>query len=204
MTDLSNWVLTTVVSYGAPGFGLILLVAALGVPLPSTMLVLAAGAFVSQGTLDIWQAVGLGLVGSVLGDSGSYLLGRFGGNVVLKRFTQMATWQKAQLTFDQRGFLAVLLTRFLLTPLALPVNLIAGSSKYLFIRFALGSILGQSVWLGVFGGLGYLFAGSWEALSDGISNMAGALVGVVAVGGGMWMLWRKRHPAPVVIASETA
>lgn len=188
MTDfnLTDSLLTGVLVYGTPAFGLALLLGALGVPVPGSLFVLAAGAFVRQGVLDGWGAAGLGLSGVILGDSLSYGLGRFAGGWAQRRFGQSSGWRRAEQTFNRRGGLAVYLTRFLLTPLALPINLIAGSSGYTFWRFFAYMAAGEATWLGLYGGLGYAFGSQWELISQFMSDFSGLLVGLVLLGAGIY------------------
>jgi membrane protein DedA with SNARE-associated domain len=193
MTELTDALLTATLIYGAPALALALLLAALGLPVPATLLLLAAGAFARQGALDGVLALGLGLLASVLGDSGSYCLGRCGGALVLRRLDKQAGWRRAQALFARRGALAILLTRFLLTPLALPTNLIAGSSRYTFGRFLLIDIAGELIWVTTYLGLGYTFADRWEALSELAGSLSGMLVGLLALAVGGYILYRYRR-----------
>jgi membrane-associated protein len=196
MSELTETFLTAMLAYGPLALALALLIAALGVPIPATLLLLAAGAFARQGVLDGPAAGALGLLASVLGDSGGYCLGRCGGALVRRRVDGHAGWQRAQATFARRGSLAVLLTRFALTPLALPTNLIAGSTHYAFPRFLLFDVIGELVWVALYGGLGYLFADRWEALSDLAGSLTGALLGVLVLAlGVVWAyhVWRARR-----------
>jgi membrane-associated protein len=198
VTGLSETLLTAMLAYGAPALSLALLLGALGLPLPGTMFLLAAGAFAGQGVLN-WPAVApLALLGVVVGDSGGYLLGRYGGQLVLRRVEGSDSWRRAQDTFARRGGLAIVMTRFLLTPLAIPINLISGSSRYAFWRFLSLDVLGELVWVGLYGGLGYLFADSWEAMSDLAGSVSGLLVGLVILGGGGYLALRywgnRRRP----------
>ena len=189
MSALSDLALTGVLSYGAPVFGLALLLGALGVPIPGTLLVVAAGAFSRQGVLDMGLAAGWGLLGAVAGDSLSYGLGRFAGVWMERRFGSSAAWHKAQQTFDRRGGWAIYLTRFLLTAAALPTNWIAGSSRYSYRRFLWVGAVGELTWLAVYGGLGYLFGSQWELVSDFLNNFGGFALGLVLlVVGGMYAL----------------
>ena len=190
MSDLSDTFLTGMLAYGPPVLSLALLLGALGLPLPGAMLLLAAGAFVRQGVLDWRLLVPLALLGVVAGDSSGYCLGRCGGRLVLKRLEQSATWQRAQSTFDRRGGVAIFLTRFLLTPLAAPINLIAGTSQYPFSRFAFFVVTGELIWVGIYAALGYLFADSWEMLNDLIGNLSGMAIGVVVLGVGGYLAIR--------------
>ncbi len=193
MSDLTDTLLTALLAYSAPALGLALLIVALGIPLPATLLLLASGAFVSQGALDGRLALGLGLLGSVLGDSGSYCLGRCGGVLVLKHIEGRAIWRQARASFERRGALAIFLTRFMLTPLALPTNLIAGSSRYAYGRFLMLDVLGELVWIALYGGLGYAFADQWETVSDLAGNLTGALIGLLALVAGGALAYRARR-----------
>ena len=86
-----------------------------------------------------------------------------------------------------------MLNYFANTPLAVPVNLIAGGSGYSFRRFFLYDVAGEVTWLALFAGLGYLFGSQWEAVSQFISDFSGLLVGVVSFGTGVYILLRRRH-----------
>jgi membrane-associated protein len=109
---------------------------------------------------------------------------------VLTRVESSDSWRRAQETFDRRGGLAILITRFLLTPLAIPINLIAGSSRYAFWRFLTFDLLGELIWVALYGGLGYLFADSWEAISDLAGSVSGLLVGIVVLGVAGYLAYR--------------
>ncbi|MBN1219737.1 MAG: VTT domain-containing protein [Anaerolineae bacterium] len=189
--SLTELFLTGMITYGPPALGLALLLGALGIPLPSTLLLLAAGAFVRQGVLDGVTASGLGLLGAVLGDSASYAMGYFARGWVQRRFGQSATWQKAEATFKRRGGLAIYLTRFLLTPLAIPTNLIAGGSGYPYWRFLGYDVAGEFTWIVLYGGVGYAVGSQWELISQFISDFSGLLVGLVILGIGLYFLVRR-------------
>lgn len=190
--SLSELLLSWVVSYGAPMFGLALLIAGLGVPIPATFFVLAAGAFTRQGVLDGVLSVTLGLSGVVIGDSLSFGLGRFARNWVDRRFNGTAVWNKARESFLKSGGVAVFLTRFLLTPLAIPTNLIAGGSGYAYVHFLTYDVLGEAMWIGGYGVVGYLVGSQWELISQVISDFSGLLVGLVLLGGAVYA-YIKRH-----------
>ncbi len=191
--NLSELFLTGMITYGPSALGLALLLGALGLPLPGTLFVLAAGAFIRQGVIDWGAALGFGLLGAVLGDSASYAMGRFAKGWVQRRFGQSSTWQTAQATFERRGGMAIYLTRFLLTPLAIPTNLIAGSTGYSFWRFLAYDIAGEATWIVLYGGLGYTFGSQWELISQFISDFSGLLVGMVALGAGIYILLRRQR-----------
>ncbi len=198
-TEISPDVL---LSYGQLALPLALMVGSLGVPLPGTLLLLAAGALANTGDLDPVTVAALSLFGVALGDSGSYLLGRYGGPLVLERVSRGgwtgAAWQRARASFDRWGGSTVFLTRFLFTPLALPTNLIAGSGRYSFRRFLAFDLAGEAVWVSLFGGLGYLFAGSWETLGEVADTVTWTLVAAATVAIGVYGAYLRLSERKVV------
>jgi membrane-associated protein len=188
---MSDYLLTQIINYGAPLFGLILLLGALGIPLPASILLVAAGAFSQQGFLDPSSTAVLGLLGAVAGDAISFGMGFYAKNWVDHRFGRSPTWKSAQESFDSRAGLAIYLTRFLITALAIPTNLIAGGSGIKFRRFMAYDSLGELTWIILYGGLGYLFGSEWELVSDFISNFGGLILGLVILGVGIWLGLRR-------------
>ena len=200
--SLTDWLLTGMLNYGAPTFSLALLIGAIGVPLPATFFVLAAGAFARQGALDGPTAAMLGFLGAVAGDSLSYGIGRAGRTWVQRRLVASAAWRQAQVAFERRGGLAIYFTRFLVTPLAIPTNLIAGSGGYSYWRFFLYAAGGELTWIILYGGLGYLFGAQWEMLSQLVSDFSGLIVGLVVLGAGLYVWLRHRKPTNVSVATN--
>ena len=189
---MSDFLLTQIINYGAPLFGLILFLAAVGLPLPASLLLIAAGAFSQQGFLDWLPTTVFGLLGAVAGDTVGFVMGFYAKDWVAKRFEGSPAWTTAQETFKSRAGVAVYLTRFLITALAVPTNLIAGGSGIPFRRFIMYDSLGELTWIGLYGGLGYLFGSQWELVSEFISNFGGFSLGLVILGAGIW-LWTKRR-----------
>lgn len=198
LSNISDLFLSWVLIYGASMLALALFVGALGVPVPGTLFVVAAGAFVRQEVLGISDTLLFGLVGVVIGDVLSYSIGRLARVWLQKRFGQSKTWQQAENTFQERGGVAVYLSRWLLTPIAIPVNWVAGSSGYAVSRFIMYDAAGELTWLLVFGGLGYAFGSQWEVISEFVSDFSGLLAGVAVFGVGVYLLLKKRPFSPVL------
>lgn len=203
--DLTELVLSWVTTYGSPMVAGILLVGALGVPVPGTLLVIASGAFVRQEFLSLYTTPIFGLIGAVAGDTIVYSVGRFARVWIENRFGRTAAWTRARDFFEQRGGLAIYLTRWLLTPVAVPTNLVAGSSGYPFVKFLLFDMAGELTWILLYGGLGYLFGSQWELISEVISNFTGVIVGVLLLAAGVYLLvrFRKNATAKATPASKS-
>ena len=183
--DLGSVFLSAMTTAGPAAFAAALAVALflgpLGLPIPTGLLVIAAGAFARQGLMPLALVAGLGLAATLLGDAASYLLGRFAGGWAqrLGSGRRATAWQRAQEQFKQRGGLALYSTRVLLTALDVPTNLIAGGSRYTFRRFLAWDVAGRATWLLIYGGLGYLFSSQWQAVTALLSSY-GLWLGVAA------------------------
>ncbi|WP_332743524.1 DedA family protein [Hydrogenophaga sp.] len=193
MSEVSEWLLTALLNHGNTLLGGTLFLAAFGIPLPATMLLMAAGSFTRQGVLPLEGALLSACVGAVAGDGCSYVLGRTGLKLVPRSITGSQGWQRAAALFSRWGGWGVFVSRFLLTPVALPVNLLAGSTRYPWQRFMSAVVAGEVIWVFLFGGLGHLFASQWEVLSQLAGDAMGVLMGAVLVLGGIWALVSSRQ-----------
>jgi membrane-associated protein len=186
--DLSSLALGWMAAYGAPMVAGMLYLGGLGIPLPATLIVIASGAFIRQNLLDAYSTPLLGYLGTIAGDASLYVVGYFASGWINRRFGQTSAWKSAHGLIERRGGVAIFLTRWLLTALALPVTLIAGSSGYHFRKFFGFVVLGELVWVLIYGGLGYAFGSQWELISDFISNFSGFVLGALAMAVGIYLL----------------
>lgn len=192
MTEITDFLLTNLLNHGALVLGSTLFLAALGLPLPATMLVVATGAFSKQGVMSLQVAASVAVLAAVAGDGCSYLLGRLVGERYTSRWKGSKAWRSADQQFERWGIWSIFLSRFLFTPIALPVNLMAGSTQFPWHRFLMAVVAGEAIWVVLFGGLGLLFADSWEALSQVASDLSGFLVGTLLLGVGVYALVQRR------------
>ncbi len=192
---MSDFLLTQIINYGAPIVGITVLLGAIGIPIPGTLTVVAAGAFSSQGILS-WPVTALiGLSGAVIGDSISYAMGYYARRPILKRFSGTSTWKQAEQSFQRWGGMSVFFSRFLVTAIAIPVNLLAGTGDFSYRRFIVFDVAGETIWILGFGGLGYLFSNEWELVGDFLTNFGGLILGIIVLGVGIWLAirWMKNN-----------
>lgn len=184
---MSDFLLTAIINYGAPILGVIVFIGAMGAPFPGTVIVIAAGAFCRQGLLE-WRTTGaVALACVVAGDCLSYAMGCFAREPILRRFQGSERWAQAESTFNRWGGMSIFWTRFLITGIAVPVNLLSGTSSFPFRRFLVYDLIGESIWIFGYGGLGYLFGSEWEVISNVLSNLGGLALGLVILAAGLWL-----------------
>jgi membrane protein DedA with SNARE-associated domain len=191
MEAITAWALEALSTVGIAMLLLLSYVGSLGIPFPVTLVIMAAGAGANAGLLDPWLALLASLAGAVLADHSEYLLGRLAQPWLAKRLGQWAAWRQANAVIQRQGSLAILLTRFWLTPLAPAVNLIAGG-RYPYPRFLLFDLAGELLWVLMYGGLGYLFAAQWRQIGQSMSGFSVISMTLVAVGFGASILAKRR------------
>lgn len=193
--DLTDFLLDSLATYGPMALGLALLVGNMGLPTPTTPLLLAGGALAREGLLDWQAAAALGFLGAILGDMFSYAVGRSGWDWAQKTLSRRRAdlWNRALARFQRHAGMAVYLTRFVLTTLDVPVNLIAGSSHYPFGRFLTADLAGRATWFVVFGGLGYIAGSQWRAASQLVDEYSLWLAIAILFFLGAALLYRRRQ-----------
>jgi len=169
--------LAAVLSYGYPALALVLLLGALGLPVPTGLSVALAGSLIARGSMS-WQWVsGLAVTASVLGDVAGYGLGRAVNATVLVRHGRWIGYTKrtrthVQSLFDRWGAASVFLSRTLASHMSAVLNLLAGASHYPPGAFVLFTIAGRIVWASAYLALGLAVGASLEAASGFLANLS--------------------------------
>jgi membrane-associated protein len=195
--EVTEFFLNTLAAYGPAALGLALLVGNMGLPTPTTPLILASGALAREGLMDWQAAVIWGYAGAILGDLFSYAVGRSGWDWAQRALSRRRAdlWNRALARFQRHAGLAVYLTRFIFTTLDVPINLIAGSSRYPAQRFLVVTLAGRATWLALFGGLGYLVGSQWQRVSEMVNEYSFYLAIAILIVLSAALLYRRRMKA---------
>jgi membrane protein DedA with SNARE-associated domain len=143
-----------IVAYGAIVVFILIYIESFGAPVPGETAVITAGLLAAHGELHIVPLFIAVLLGSILGDSTGYLIGRTGGRALVRRFgsfVKLTPERYAMLEekFRARGWPLVAVARFL--PLMRQLNgLVAGTMEMPFGIFlpaqTVGAVLWTSLW----------------------------------------------------------
>jgi membrane protein DedA with SNARE-associated domain len=173
---MSETILSVFSVYGAPALFLIVAAGQFGIPLPTSILLLTAGALQADGELTFLQLFGWGLAGALAGDHAGYAAGRLAAGAIRQRVSRWPAVQKnmdrAEAFTRRWGDRSVFLSRWLFSPLGPWVNVSSGLSSHPLHRFTLADIAGEVVWIGGYLMLGSLFAQSIAELADVVANAA--------------------------------
>lgn len=147
----------------------VVFLASLGLPMPATAILVAAGAFAAQGYFDMVTVLLVSASASILGDSLSYTVSyqygrKFLYRIGLKKILKSAKFISIERMFVAHVYVTVFTTRFIATSIGPSVNLLAGLSKIRFQNFFLTIFCGEIIYTCLFVGLGYIFGEQWESI----------------------------------------
>lgn len=158
----------------------------IGVPLPSMLLLVAAGALAGLGQLNFALVIVLAGIASLLGDVLWFEIGRRRGAPVLGflcRFSleQDSCVRDTEDAFVRRGAKSLLVAKFFpgLSTVAPPLAGIVGMK---ISRFLLFDALGVLIWATTFTGLGYLFSEQFGQVAD-YATRFGSWVMTISIAG---------------------
>jgi membrane protein DedA with SNARE-associated domain len=133
----------------------------LGLPLPGEILILLAAAMANQAGLSLSGIIWVAALGAILGDGGSYLIGRRGGRQLLNAYCHATLCSRdcglmAGRFFQRFGIWAVTLARFVpgLRAFAAPF---AGMSRMAYGKFLVADSIGAILWAVIVTALGARF-----------------------------------------------
>jgi membrane-associated protein len=204
---LLNWLQ----AYGYPVIWLTIYVASAGFPIPSALVLLAAGAFAQAGDFNVFLLAGLAITASVSGDSTGYYIGRRWGTRVIgwletsrwNRFISARSIERGRLRFKRRAGWAVFLTRFLFPALGGIVNVLAGADPYPYRYFLSCDISGEFLSAVIPLSLGFAFGASWEAVGDVLGSFSVfALAMLAAVVLGIYLVRTMRRSKTAQVGEE--
>ncbi len=181
LTDASSWsdlALGALVTWGPLALALVLLLCGAGLPVPGTIVLVAAGAFARQGMMVWYWAYAAALVGVVIGDHIAYAVGWLGGGWVEERFGASAAWQSALDQLNQRAAWTIFLTRWLITPIGSVVAMIAGISRYPLHKFTALDVAGEFIWVTIYWTIGWVLGSQWQAAATLLTDFSGLILGV--------------------------
>ena len=182
--------------YGYFAVALLVTVEGFGVPLPGETAVVVAAAFAARGSLNIFGVVISTTIGTVLGGSGGYWIGRVGGRGLLERYGHLLRMDQKRLArteayFDRHGAKTVFFARFVAL-LRIFGSLMAGVAHMPFPTFTAVNAAGGLLWAAMFSAVGFLFGKNLSKLDNYLGEV-GIALSVVVVVGFLIYRWRESH-----------
>ena len=195
-----DYITNLINSLGYVGIALLMALENLIPPIPSELIMPLAGFTVTKGEMSFAGAVIAGTIGSVLGATPWYFLGKYWG---LKRTKKIADkygkWltlsgediQKAKVWFDRKGYIATGIGR-LVPGIRTYISLPAGISKMPFIPFTIYSTIGTVFWVSLLTGAGYIFGANYEKVGAYLKPISTVVIVAILAASIYWLIKRKK------------
>lgn len=159
------------------------LLSSIGLPVPGTLTLLAAGSFAASGEMNLAAVLIAAFVGAVAGDLVGFGIGARAGQGALDWAGRHGMGQaiaRARDFSDRRGDAGNFLCRWLVSPIAPAVNLISGLIGVAPGRFLVFAAAGEVVWTALYVGLGYGFGRSISVIARTSGDLGLFLVAATA------------------------
>lgn len=195
-----NETLEFIARHGYPVVFIGVLAEQLGVPLPTMLILIAAGALAGAGQLGLTTVLILGVLAATIGDAVWFVIGRRRGLQVLGFLCRVSLEPDscvggAKGVFVRHGARSLLVAKFIpgYTTFAPPL---AGATGMSAVKFFIFDGFGSLLWVGTFALLGYLFSDRLEQIvvyAESLGWWFGAGILVILIGYAAWKLIDRRR-----------
>ena len=195
---LVGFILDTIDALGELGVGLLVLLESVIPPIPSEVVLPAAGALIELGRLNGALTWVCALLGSVLGALVLYGAGRAFGEERTRRvllavpLVEVDDVDRADAWFARRGELAVFVGRLIPGVRSL-ISLPAGAAGMPLGRFVVLTAAGSAIWNSLLIGAGVLLGTQWQTVEEHIDVINDLIYITIGVALGVFFMRRWAH-----------
>jgi membrane-associated protein len=202
--SFTDQLLAELLVHGVPLLFAVIAIAAVGVPFPVSLTLVAAGSFAKQGELSLLPVIVAGSLAAILGDQIGYGVSRWGGRRLIDRVIRRVGGEekikKAEALSKKWGGPGIFFSRWLVTELGPWLNVTSGIAAYPWRRFIFWDVLGEVLWVVLYVMLGYIFSDRVQYIAEILGNLAWAILALIVAIILGWKLFRYFRPAVSVTA----
>ncbi len=202
LTTLKDWCEQVVATTGYPGIIALMAIGCACIPIPSEVVMVAAGIVAQKGGICFHAAAILGAFGCMIGSALSYWAGRKGGRPFLEKYGKYVLFRAhdfevADRWFHKYGQGAVFLGR-MVPVIRTFISLPAGIHGVSFWPFLALSLVGSLPWCYGLAYVGYRASEQWETVQRYMNRFETLIIVLILVGI-VWFVYshlrRRRRPA---------
>lgn len=205
VAQLVTWATEVISTLGYVGITVLIALETVFPPIPSEVILPLSGSLSASGRFNAWLVLASATLGSVLGASILYAVGRFAGErrigPWLDRYGKFLLLSREDLYrsrewFARYGNVAVVIAR-MVPGMRTIVSLPAGLSQMPYWRFCLFTAIGSSVWNGGLVWAGYFLGKNWNAVQGWLAPLGPVVYAILILVVGIFVarrLWSRFGP----------
>lgn len=196
---VSNFAVKCLDLTGYFGAGLLMALESMIAPVPSEAVMPFVGFLVADGSWNLWWAIGVTSLGSLIGSFLSYVMGYYGGKPVVLKVGRYLLLNPHDLVITEKffhrrgGLLTVFISRFVPVVRHL-ISIPAGIGRMPLLPFLGVTLVGATLWNTFLLLCGMKLREHWPVVQT-YSHQIDLVVGVLLLGGVLWFL-KSRLSAP--------
>jgi membrane protein DedA with SNARE-associated domain len=194
LTLVTELIVKIISSLGYFGIGVLMAIQTVAIPMPSEVIIPFAGFLAGTGRFNLFVIAIVGALGSCVGSSIAYWIGRRGGRPLVEKYGRMILFSKHDLELTEKffarfgtwaGFLGMLL------PVVRSfVSFPAGIAKVPLKKYLAFVFFGSFIWCLVLGYIGEKLGENWAILRERFKSLDYIIVALIVIGA-VW--WVYRH-----------
>jgi membrane protein DedA with SNARE-associated domain len=199
LSNLAQWAIETVYSFGYLGLFVVVALANVHLPIPTEITLPLAGFLVGQGRFSLIPVLAASEAGAVVGAIAHYLPGYWFGEERLRRlvkrygrfvFMRESDLDWASEMFERHGGKAIVLAH-LIPGLGSLISVPAGIKRWpIYGRFMVYTLLGSALWNGIFIALGWVLGTQWPLVKQYARIVEYVVLAAIAAGI-LWFVWHR-------------
>jgi membrane protein DedA with SNARE-associated domain len=194
MHELIQWLVATIGALGYPGVFILMAMESSIFPVPSEVVMPPAGYLAQQGEMNIWVAILLGTLGSLVGAYANYFAAHWLGRPLILKYGRYVwiteeKFAKVESFFHKHGEISTFIGRLLPVVRHL-ISLPAGLAGMHHGKFSLYTTIGAFIWCTILAWIGYIIGQNQELI---MRYSHQALIGVVIFSALLVAVYVWRH-----------
>lgn len=190
---LTTFIIHIISSMGYAGVALLMAIESAAIPLPSEIIAPFAGYLAYTGRFTLFWVAIAGGVGSAIGSTITYYIGKHGGRPLIEKFGKYILISKYDLDladsfFAKHGNISTFIGR-LLPVVRTFISIPAGVARVPFPTFLWYSFIGSVIWTWILAYFGMKLGENWDTLRDKLHGFDVAII-VLLVLGIVWWIYR--------------
>lgn len=188
---VTAWVIAVISRVGYGGLFAGMFGQAVGVPLPSEVMMSLGGYLAWKGVVTFPLVVAVGTAGDVLGAIVAYAIGYYGGRPFLVKFGRLFFVRQREIDradrwFERHGPRAVFVCK-LMPGIRAFASFPAGVTHMSLPLFVLFTFLASAIWCAAFASVGFVLGNNWQELADYLRPVSILLIGLLVLAIALWV-----------------